>query len=144
MQFVLTGNGGQDRRASAAKERRRRHQQRAQHIQQVRAVPLECNDEAQRHHRPDQIAGHHNPLAVETVQQNARQRAHHYRWNRPREHHSRHHHARVAVLHGQAEHRDIIEVVPNLAHHLAAPREAIVAIAPQQLNKIVHQDRSVT
>jgi hypothetical protein len=42
------------------------------------------------------------------------------------------------VFHGQAEHRDIIEVVPNLADHLAAPRETIVAIVPQQLNKIVH------
>jgi hypothetical protein len=42
------------------------------------------------------------------------------------------------VFHSQAKHRDIIEVVAYFANHLAAPREAIVAIVPQQLNKIVH------
>ena len=36
------------------------------------------------------------------------------------------------MLHRQTHHRDVVEVVANLAHHLARPREPVVAIRAQQ------------
>src|SRR5947209_19053953 len=43
----------------------------------------------------------------------------------------------------QAEHRDVVEVVADLAHHLPHPGVAVIAIALQDVEKGGHQPRSV-
>ena len=43
------------------------------------------------------------------------------------------------VCERQAEDRDVVEVVADLAHHLPHPRVTVVAIVPQQPDETSHQ-----
>jgi hypothetical protein len=46
-------------------------------------------------------------------------------------------------LHRQAEHGNIVEVIPDLTHDLADPGVAVIAVLPQKLAKIIEHRISV-
>ena len=137
------GNRGQDRGAPRGKERRSGHQQRAEYIQHPYAVRYGGKDEAQSDKRTNQIAGDHDPLAVEAVENHAGQRAHGDRRDGARQQHAGHHHARMGKLHGQGKDGDAVEVIADFADNLARPHEAVIAIPAEQLEKFAHQPASV-
>ena len=67
----------------------------------------------------DHIARDHHPLAVETVEQHAGDRTRRQHRHRARQKNARDDEPRVRVLHRETHHRDVVEVIANLAHHLA-------------------------
>ena len=97
----------------------------------------------QGHHRANQVAGQHDPLTVKAVQDHAGQGTRHDRRYGSRQHDAAHHEARMGGLHRQAEHRDVVEVIAELAYHLANPGVAIIAVLAQKLAKIIQHRGSI-
>ncbi len=93
---------------------------------------MDREDEAERHHGAHQVARDHHALAVEAVEQDARQRSGQNRRDGARQHHAGHHHAAMGLGQHQAEDGDVVEVIADLAHHLPDPRIAVVVVLAQQ------------
>ena len=127
----LVAIDGQNRRPPAGEERRSRHQQSAQQVDQPGLGTIDREDETERHHGAQQVARNHHALPVEAIEQHAGQRPCQNRGNRARQHHAGHHHTVVSLRQHQAKDGDVVEVIADLAHHLADPRIAVVVVPPQ-------------
>ena len=97
----------------------------------------------QGHNRADQVAGQHDALAVKAVEDHAGQGPRHDRRYGSRQHDAAHHEAGMGGLHRQAEHRNVVEVIAELADHLADPGVAIIAVLAQKLAKIIQHQGSI-
>ena len=95
-------------------------------------------NETERQHAARQVACDHDFATIEAVEQHARERAHRNCRNGARKQDAGHRRAVVRLLHGEAQHRDIVEVVADFAHDLSEPGVAVIAIAPQDLRELRH------
>src|SRR5208283_5713666 len=101
-------------------------------IEQPSAAAADGKDEAERDHAADEVARNHHPLAVEAVEHHAGGGPDQHGGDRAREHDAAHYHAGTCGRHGKAEYSDVVEVIADLAHHLADPRVAVVAVPFEQ------------
>ena len=81
------------------------------------------------------VARDHDVLAVEAVEDDARRRADQHRRDGPRQHHAADDKARMRRPDGEAEHRDVVEVVADLADDLADPEVAVVGVAAEKVEE---------
>ena len=75
VQFVFGRDRRKNRRPAAGEEWRREHQRAAQDVEQPRAPVRNRENEQQRDHGAHQVAGDHDALPVQPVEQHARDRA---------------------------------------------------------------------
>ncbi len=78
-----------------------------------------------------QVAGDHDFLAIQAVQQHARHGPGRQHQKSARQQNSGHHQTGAGVGQRQTEHGNVIEVVANLADHLPGPGEAVIAVGPR-------------
>ena len=83
--------------------------------------------------RADQVAGDHDPLAVHAVEQHAGDGTGEHGGNRAASMTPLTTRPELRIGQRQAEYGDVVEVIADLADHLADPGVAIVVIGPQQL-----------
>ena len=84
---------------------------------------------------PGQIAGNHHSPAVCAVEQNTRNRPGRQHRHGPRQKNSGDDQSRIPMLHRQAHHRDVIEVIANLADNLSEPKESVIPVRAQQVSE---------
>ncbi len=89
-----------------------------------------------------QVACNHDSLAVEAVEEHARDRAGGEHGHGSREKNARDHKTSVCVLHRQTHDRDVVEVIAHFAHDLAEPGEPVVTVRAQQSGEGTHEAAS--
>ncbi len=140
MQLVGGGDGGQDGGAAGGEERGGEHERGAETVEQPGSPLVDGQNEGERYHGADEIAGDHDAAAVEPVEEDAGERAGHHGGDGTREKGTRDDHTGARCLHDQGEHGDIIEVVANLADHLPHPGVTVAGIAAEQLQEGGHRN----
>ena len=135
VKFVFRGDRRQDRRAPGGEERRSEHQHRAEHVEQRVVLAVHTKHETKRNNEPQQIAGDHHALAVETVKSHTGKRPGNDGGQRAGDHDAGHGQPGTGVRKGQAEHRDVVEVVADFRNNLAHPRVAAVGVGSENLKE---------
>ena len=96
------------------------------------APSSECGKTPSGTSRAHQVARDHHALAVEAVEKDAGQRTGQDGRDGARQHHAGDHHAIVGLGQDKAENGDVVEVIADLAHHLADPRIAVIVVAAEK------------
>ncbi len=100
-------------------------------------------DEAERDYGSNQIAGNHDPPAVETIQQHPGKRPYRNGGNSARQQNAGDNDAGMRKRHSQHKDSNIVEITADFADNLARPCVAIIAILAEQLEELVHQPAEI-
>lgn len=91
---------------------------------------------------PDKIAEDHNALAIHAIEENTGYWSGDDGGQHARDHYRADGQPGPGQVQGQAQDRDAVEVVTDLADNLADPGKAIVSVISQQPPKRIHADLS--
>ena len=143
MQLLACSDGGQNGGTAACEKRRREHQQRAEEVKHPGFAAVYTEDKTECEHGAHQVARDHDVLAVQAIEHHAGDGPREHGGDGARQHHSTHGKTGIGIGQHQAEDGDVIEMIADLTHHLAAPHVAVVGILPKKRAKREHQPRSV-